>query len=167
MVEKNIDKLLEKFDSLDFQTDDITKILQINDSILPKELKEDLIEKLDFNLISNGTIASLVYKYMDMANKWPIDKIEKIFNSLDDLESRINFIIEQNSKLSDEEFLKFIGNLPEKYSKIKNLDGTQTVLENNNYNKNLIDILKDRKFITSSKKFGKDNIRLYIKDYIN
>lgn len=167
LVEKNIDKLLEKFDSLDFQTDDITKILQINDSILPKKLKEDLIEKLDFNLISNDIIASLVYKYMDMANEWPIDKIEKIFNFLDDLVLRINLIIEQNSKLSDEEFLKFIGNLPEKYSKIKNLDGTQTVLENNNYNKNLIDILKDRKFITSSKKCGKDNIRLYIKDYTN
>ncbi|MCZ6175075.1 hypothetical protein O6B97_08670 [Campylobacter ureolyticus] len=167
LVEKNIDKLLEKFDSLDFQTDDITKILQINDSILPKKLKENLIEKLDFNLISNGIIASLVYRYMDMTNEWPIDKIEKIFNFLDDLVLRINLIIEQNSKLSDEEFLKFIGNLPEKYSKIKNLDGTQTVLENNNYNKNLIDILKDRKFITSSKKCGKDNIRLYIKDYTN
>ena len=70
-------KLSKKFDSLDFQTDDITKILQINDSILPKKLKEDLIEKLDFNLISNDIIASLVYKYMDMANEWPIEKLKR------------------------------------------------------------------------------------------
>ena len=106
---------------------------------------------------------SFIWRILVISSVWK----SRLSNFLDNLVLRINLIIEQNSKLSDEEFLKFIGNLPEKYSKIKNLDGTQTVLENNNYNKNLIDILKDRKFITSSKKCGKDNIRLYIKDYTN
>ena len=86
-------------------------------------------------------------------------------SNLENLESKINLIVEQESELTNEELMEMINLLPEKYSKIGYLDGTQTLLPNKNYNKKFIELLVSREFITSYKLEKKnDEIRLFIKN---
>lgn len=165
LIEKNKHKLLKEFEGFEFQADDIIKILEINNSVLSDKTKTDLVEKIDFDLISNKTIAKLIYKYVDKTIIKSIYYTKKMLQVLDSLELKINLIVEQHSELNNDEFLEILEFLPEEYSKIKNLDGKQTVLKNNYYNKKLIDVLKNRKFITSAKDDKKNLIRLYIKDH--
>lgn len=166
LIEKNNTKLLEEFEKFEFDEDDIIKILEIDKSILSDKIKKDLIEKIDYDLILNKTIAKLIYKYVDKSIIKSINYTKRMLQTLETLESKINLIVEQNSEFNDKEFIEILELLPDKYSKIKNQDGKQTVIENNYYNKKLIEILKDRELITSAPvdKKEKNKIRLYIKD---
>ena len=166
LIEKNKTKLLDEFEKFGFDTNDLVKILEIDKSVLSDKIKEDLIEKIDYDLILDKTIAKLIYEYVDKSIIKSINYTKKMLETLESLESKINLIIEQNSEFNDEEFIEILELLPDEYSKIKNLDGKQTVVEDNYYNKKLIEILKDRKFITSAPddKKNKNKIRLYIKD---
>ncbi len=166
LIEKNKTKLLDEFEKFGFDTNDLVKILEIDKSVLSDKTKEDLIEKIDYDLILDKTIAKLIYQYVDKSIIKSINYTKKMLETLESLESKINLIIEQNSEFNDEEFIEILELLPDEYSKIKNLDGKQTVVEDNYYNKKLIKILKDREFITSATddKRNKNKIRLYIKD---
>lgn len=163
LIEKNKDKLLEEYENFEFDTDDIIKILEIDKGVISDAIKKDLIEKVDYALITNKNIAKLIYKYIDRTNKKPIEYIKQMLKNLESLESKVNLVIEQNNGLDDNQFIQILDFLPEEYSKIKNFDGKQTVLKDNYYNQKLTTILKDRGFITSDKPDKKDQIRLYIK----
>lgn len=162
-IEKNKNKLLEEFETFEFETDDIIKILEIDKGIVSDVMKKDFIEKVDYTLITNKNIAKLIYKYIDRTNIKPIEYTKPMLQNLESLESKINLIIEQNNGLDDNQFIQILDFLPEEYSKIKNFDGKQTVLKDNYYNQKFIAILKERGFITSDKPDKKDQIRLYIK----
>jgi DNA-dependent RNA polymerase auxiliary subunit epsilon len=54
--------------------------------------------------------------------------------------------------------------LPSEYQKIANQDGKQTILNDNNYNKEFIKLLKERNLITKDKSEKSKKIRLYIKN---
>lgn len=164
LIEKNKTKLLNEFEKFEFDTDDIVKILEINKAILSDNTKKELIEKIDYDLISNKIIAKLIYKYVDKSIIKSIHYTRKMLQALDSLESKVNLVVEQNSEFNDEEFIEILELLPLEYSKIKNLDGKQTVINDNHYNHKLIEILKNREFITSDKREKKNKIRLYIKD---
>ena len=164
LIEKNKDHLLEKFEQFEFDTEDIIKIL---DSFkISNSIKKDLIEEIDYDLIKNANIAKLIYKYVDKTIIKSIYYTKKMLLNLDSLESKINLVIDQNSEFNEEEFIEILELLPDVYKKIANLDGKQTVLNNNYYNKKLIEILKDRKFITKDKAEKRNAIRLYIKNKV-
>lgn len=164
LLVKNKTNLLDNFEEFDFTTDDIFKILEINDSVISNTIKKALTEKINYKQISNKNIANMIYKYTDKSISKPFEYVENMLNHLESIESKINLLVEQNNNLNDEEFIKLIGLLPEKYSKIKNHKGKQTILKNNYYNQKFIEILKQRKLITSSKSDKEDSIRLYIKE---
>jgi len=166
LIEKNQDRLLEKFEEFEFETDDLTKILQLDQNILPDSIKKDLVEKIDYDLISNTNIAKLIYKYVDKTIIKSIYYTKKMLLNLENLESKINLVVEQKSAFSDEELIEILQLLPDEYNKISNLDGKQTTLNDNYYNKKLIEILKDREFITNDKPEKKNKIRLYIKNRV-
>jgi len=74
-----------------------------------------------------------------------------MLENLESLESKVNLVIEQISKFNNEELIEILQLLPNEYSQIANLDGTETLLKNNQYNKKLIKILHDREFIINDK----------------
>jgi hypothetical protein len=164
LIEKNKDKLLEEFENFEFDTGDIVKILEIDKNIISDAIKKDLIEKIDYVLISNKNIAKLIYKYVDKTNIKPVEYAKQMLRNLESLESKVNLIIEQNDGLNDSAFVEILDFLPEEYLKIKNFDGKQTVLKDNYYNQRLVAILKQRSFITSDKPEKNNQIRLYIKN---
>jgi len=162
LIEKNKDHLLEKFEQFEFDTEDIIKIL--DSSKISNSIKKDLIEEIDYDLIKNANIAKLIYKYVDKTIIKSIYYTKKMLLNLNSLESKINLVVEQKSEFNDEELIEILQLLPDEYNKIANLDGKQTTLNENNYNKELIKLLKDRKFITKDKVEKRNKIRLYIKN---
>lgn len=162
LIEKNKDYLLEKFEQFEFDTEDIIKIL--DSSKISNSIKKDFIEEIDYDLIKNANIAKLIYKYVDKTIIKPIYYTKKMLLHLNSLESKINLVVEQKSEFNDEELIEILQLLPDEYNKIANLDGKQTTLNENNYNKELIKLLKDRKFITKDKVEKRNKIRLYIKN---
>ncbi len=166
LIEKNKNSLLEEFEKFEFETDDIIKILQLDRNILSDSIKKDLIEKIDYDLITNANIAKLIYKYVDKTIIKSIYYTKKMLLSLESLESKINLVVEQKSEFNDEELIEILQLLPNEYNKIANLDGKQTTLNENNYNKELIKVLKDREFITKDKVEKRNKIRLYIKNKV-
>lgn len=163
LIEKNKEKLLEEFENFQFDTDDITQILDMNNNTISPDIKKNLIEKIDYTLINNAKIAKLIYQYIDKTMKKPFDYVKIMLQNLKNLESRVNLIVEQNNGLDEKEFFEILDFLPVEYSKIKNLDGKETILTDTDYNQKLIKILKEKEFITSAKKEKKDQLRLYIK----
>lgn len=161
LIEKNIDKFLERYEEYILDEKDILKILE--NSNISKEIKVEIIQKLDYELISNKNIGILIYKFMNRKIKYSIDFLENLIKNLTTLEMQINIIVEQNQYLNEDEFMLLLNLLEKDYSKICNFDGKQTVLKDNYYNKNLIDILHFREFITKDKEDKDKTIRLYIK----
>lgn len=161
LIEKNIDGFLDKYDEYLLDEKDILKILE--NSNISKEIKVEIIQKLDYELISNKNIGILIYKFMNRKIKYTIDFLESLIKNLSTTEMQVNIIIEQNQYLNEDEFITLISLLENDYSKICNFDGKQTVLKDNYYNKKLIEILHSREFITKDKEDKDKTIRLYIK----
>lgn len=86
-----------------------------------------------------------------------------MLENLENLESKVNLVIEQISKFNNEELIEILQLLPDEYSQIANLDGTELILKNTQYNKKLIKILYDREFIINDE-IEKNKIKVYIKD---
>jgi hypothetical protein len=82
---------------------------------------------------------------------------------LENLESKINLIIEQKSEFNDEELIELLSLLPSEYQKIANQDGKQIILNDTNYNKAFIKLLQEYDLITTFKNEKNNKIRLYIK----
>ena len=164
LIEKNIDDYLEQFDEFSIDAEDLLKLLvstNVTDTI-----KKELIEKIDYDLISNENIAKLIYSYVDKTIIKSICYTKKMLEYLESLESKINLVTEQISEFNNEELIEILQLLPKEYSKIANLDRTQTTLVNNQYNKKLIAILYDREFITNDKPEKNNKIRLFIKNKV-
>lgn len=162
-VEKNVDDFIKDYSNFSIDNDDIIKLLE-SKGILEKN-KRDIIELIDSDFIDSPEISKHIYKYIDKKVIRIYNYIYNMVSNFEDIESKINLIVEQESGLNDTELTEIINLLPERYSKITRLDGTQTLLSNKNYNKSFIDLLTSREFITSSKLEKKnDEIRLFIKN---
>ena len=162
-IEKNIDDFIKDYSNFSIDSNDIIKLLESKD-ILEKN-KRDIIELLDYDFINSSKISKLIYENIDKRITKNYKYIKNMVSNLENLESKINLIVEQESELTNEELMEMINLLPEKYSKISYLDGTQTLLPNKNYNKKFIELLVSREFITSYKLEKKnDEIRLFIKN---
>ena len=163
-IEKNYNSLIDIFEELELEIDtsDIIEILE--SKIINSKIKKELIEKMNYELITNTEIASLIYKLKDKNMTSSIYYINNMVNSLGSIENRINIIVTENHQLTEEEFISLLNMLPLNYSKISGLDGKQTTLDDTNYNKALIKILYDRDFITYDKPEKKNKIRLFIKN---
>jgi arsenate reductase-like glutaredoxin family protein len=161
LIEKNKEKLLEKFEEFKFDADDIINILESSD--ISKSIKQELIEQVDYDLIANKTIANLIYKYVDKTVIKSSNYTKKMLEYLENLESKINLIIEQKSEFNDEELMELLSLLPSEYQKIANQDGKQITLDNTNYNREFIKLLQEYDLITTSKNEKNNKIRLYIK----
>lgn len=161
LIEKNIDKFLEKYDEYSLDEKDISKIL--DSLIITKKVKIEIIQKLDIALICNKNIGKQIYDFMDKKVKYSIDFLESLIKNLNTTEMQVNMIVEQNQYLNEDEFILLLNLLENDYSKICNFDGKQTVLKDNYYNKKLIEILHSREFITKDKEDKDKTIRLYIK----
>ena len=68
-------------------------------------------------LIANKTIANLIYKYVDKTVIKSSNYTKKMLEYLENLESKINLIIEQKSEFNDEELIELLSLLPKKYQK--------------------------------------------------
>lgn len=161
LVENNSSELIENFESLNFESSDIIKILESEN--ISSNIKEELVEKLDYSFVNTTTIADLIYKIKNKNLRLPIEYINNIVRYVSSVESKVNMIILNNNKLNEEELISLLNMLPKEYSKITYLDGKQTTIENTNYNRELISILENRNFITSQKNEKKNKIRLWIK----
>lgn len=161
LIEKNIDEYLDRYDEFLIDTDDLRKLL--NSSKITDSIKKDLIEMIDYDLISNKDIAKLIYSYIDKTIIKSINYTKKMLENLENLESKVNLVIEQISGFNNEELIEILQLLPDEYSQIANLDGTELILKNTQYNKKLIKILYDREFIINYK-IEKNKIKLEIKD---
>lgn len=162
-IEKNINDFITNYSSFNLDSNDIIKLLE-SKNILEKN-KRDIIELLDYDFINSSKISKLIYENIDKRITKNYKYIKNMVSNLENLESKINLIVEQESELTNEELMEMINLLPEKYSKIGYLDGTQTLLPNKNYNKKFIELLVSREFITSYKLEKKnDEIRLFIKN---
>ncbi len=160
-LEKNIDEFIDEYNSFNIDSDDIARLLETK--IVPAN-KRKLTDLVDYSLINTPRIAKLIYSNIDKNEIRSYEYIENMVSNLESTESKVNLIIEQQSGLSDDELIPLLQLLPDEYSKIANLDGKQTLLPNRDYNKNLIELLSLRGFITSHKPDKKDQTRLYIKD---
>jgi len=161
LIERNINDYLDKFDDFQIDTDDAIRLLESENIALT--IKKEIIEKIDFNLINNSQIAKLIYTYVDKTIIKSINYTKAMLKHLASLESRINLVVEQEEEFNEEELLDILRLLPEKYSKVSNLDGKQTVLNRTDYNQSLISLLDTRGFITKHKLDKANGIRLYIK----
>ncbi|MEV9527411.1 hypothetical protein AB0W38_02280 [Aliarcobacter butzleri] len=163
LIEKNIDKFLEKYEEYSLDGNDILKILESLN--ITKEIKIKIIQKVDYEFISNKNIGKLIYDFMDKRIKYSIDFLENLIQNLSTTEMQVNVIVEQNGYLSDDEFIQLLNLMKNEYSNITKLDGKKPLLNSNYYNKKLIEILKERNFITSSKEDEKNKvIRLFLKN---
>ena len=161
LIEKNINDYLDSYDEFDIDTEDLIKLL--NSSKITDGIKKELIEKIDYDLISNKDIAKLIYSYVDKTIIKSIYYTKKMLENLESLESRINLVIEQISEFNNEELIEILQLLPDEYSQIADLDGKEVILKNNQYNKKLIKTLYNREFIINDK-VEKNKIKLDIKD---
>jgi hypothetical protein len=164
LIEKFADELLEKFAEFEFDASDIIDIIRSEN--IKNPIKQALIEKSNIETIINENTADLVYKYVDKAIVKPLSYSIKMLQNLQSLELKINLVVGQKDSFNeDSELVEILKLLPVEYQKIANLNGKQTVLDNNKSNLALSEILKNRNFITKYK-FEKSNkkIRLYIKN---
>ena len=106
LIEENKEKLLERFEEFKFDADDIINILESSD--ISKSIKQELIEQVDYDLIANKTIANLIYKYVDKTVIKSSNYTKKMLEYLENLESKINLIIEQKSEFNDEELMELL-----------------------------------------------------------
>lgn len=162
LIENNIDDLIENYEAFGFDTNDIIKLLE-STKILPK-IKKEIIEKMDYNLISTPKIAKLIYSNIDKTIIKPYEYIKNMILQLESLEFKVNLLVEQQSELNDEELIGMLELMPEEYSKIAKLDGKHTVIVETDYNKTFIKLLYSREFITKDKPEKKNQIRLIIKN---
>ncbi|MCG3664544.1 hypothetical protein L5F09_02120 [Aliarcobacter butzleri] len=163
LIEKNIDEFLEKYDEYKLDEKDILKILE--SLVITKKVKIEIIQKLDVALICDKNIGKQIYNFMDKKVKYSIDFLENLIQNLNATEMQVNVIVEQNQYLSEDEFIQLLNLLNNEYSSTIKLDGKRPKLDSNYYNKKLIEILKERKFITDSKEDEKNKvIRLFLKN---
>ena len=95
-IEKNYNSLIDIFEELELEIDtsDIIEILE--SKIINSKIKKELIEKMNYELITNTEIASLIYKLKDKNMTSSIYYINNMVNSLGSIENRINIIVTEN-----------------------------------------------------------------------
>ncbi|MCG3658999.1 hypothetical protein [Aliarcobacter butzleri] len=162
LIEKNMDEFLEKYEEYSLDENDILKILE--SLVITKKVKIEIIQKLDVALICNKNIGKQIYDFMDKKVKYSIDFLENLIKNLNTTEMQVNMIVEQNQYLNEDEFILLLNLLENDYSNTIKLDGKRPKLDSNYYNKKLIEILKERKFITDSKEEKNKVIRLFLKN---
>lgn len=162
LIEKNINKFLEKYEEYSLDENDILKILESLN--ITKEIKIKIIQKVDYVFISNKNIGKQIYDFMDKKLKYSIDFLKNLIQNLSTTEMQVNVIVEQNQYLSEDEFIQLLNLLNNEYSNTIKLDGKRPKLDSTYYNKKLIEILKERKFITDSKEEKNKVIRLFLKN---
>ncbi|MFY4861524.1 hypothetical protein ACOTWK_01445 [Aliarcobacter butzleri] len=162
LIEKNINKFLEKYEEYSLDENDILKILESLN--ITKEIKIKIIQKVDYVFISNKNIGKQIYDFMDKKLKYSIDFLKNLVQNLSTTEMQVNVIVEQNQYLSEDEFIQLLNLLNNEYSNTIKLDGKRPKLDSTYYNKKLIEILKERKFITDSKEEKNKVIRLFLKN---
>lgn len=162
LIEKNINKFLEKYEEYSLDENDILKILESLN--ITKEIKIKIIQKVDYVFISNKNIGKQIYHFMDKKLKYSIDFLKNLIQNLSTTEMQVNVIVEQNQYLSEDEFIQLLNLLNNEYSNTIKLDGKRPKLDSTYYNKKLIEILKERKFITDSKEEKNKVIRLFLKN---
>jgi hypothetical protein len=161
-LEKNINKFIEEYSSFSVDSDDITKLLESNN--ISDKNKREIIELIDYDLISTPKIAKLIYSNIDKTIIKPYYYIKNMISQLESTESKVNLLVEQKSELNDEELVEMLELMPDEYSKIAKLDGKHTMILASDYNKKFIKLLYSREFITSDKPEKKNQIRLIIKN---
>ena len=119
---------------------------------------------MDYVFISNKNIGKQIYDFMDKKLKYSIDFLKNLIQNLSTTEMQVNVIVEQNQYLSEDEFIQLLNLLNNEYSNPIKLDGKRPKLDSTYYNKKLIEILKERKFITDSKEEKNKVIRLFLKN---
>ena len=131
--------------------------------------KGKIVETIDFDLITNNEIADLIYSFRDKTIIRAANYTRMMVQYLSTLERKITLIVEQIEEFNDQEFFETLRLLPyeekkNEYKKIEKLDGKQAIIKNTDYNRKFVEILKDRKFITSSKELSdKKRICLFLK----
>lgn len=160
-LEKNINQFIENYSSFSIDSDDITKLLESKN--VSDKHKKEIIELIDYDLISTPKIAKLIYSNVDKTVIRSYSYIKNMISQLESTESKVNLLLEQETELNDEELIEILKLMPDKYSQIAKLNGTQTVITDKDYNKKFVKLLHSRKFITSDKPEKKDQIRLFIK----
>ncbi|MDD2790915.1 MAG: hypothetical protein PHU40_09665 [Sulfurimonas sp.] len=161
-LEKNINKFIEEYSSFSVDSDDITKLLESNN--ISDKNKREIIELIDYDLISTPKIAKLIYSNIDKTIIKPYYYIKNMISQLESTEAKVNLLVEQKSELNDEELVEMLELMPDEYSKIAKLDGKHTMISASDYNKKFIKLLYSREFITSEKPEKKNQIRLIIKN---
>ncbi|HUH42004.1 MAG TPA: hypothetical protein VLZ29_02700 [Sulfurimonas sp.] len=161
-LEKNINKFIEEYASFSIDSDDITKLLESKN--ISDKNKREIIELIDYDLISTSKIAKLIYSNIDKTTIKPYYYIKNMISRLESTESKVNLLVEQQSELNDEELVEMLELMPNEYSKIAKLDGKHTMISASDYNKKFIKLLYSREFITSDKPEKKNQIRLIIKN---
>lgn len=160
-LEKYLDKFIENYDNFSIDSNDIAKLLESKN--ISDKHKKEIIELIDYDLISTPKIAKLIYSNVDKTVIRSYSYIKNMISQLESTESKVNLLVEQESELHNEELIEILKLMPDKYSQIAKLDGTQTVISDKDYNKKFVKLLHSRKFITSDKPEKKDQIRLFIK----
>jgi len=161
-LEKNINKFIEEYSSFSVDSDDITKLLESNN--ISDKNKREVIELIDYDLISTPKIAKLIYSNVDKTIIKPYGYIKNMISQLESTESKVNLLVEQQSELNDIELIEMLELMTDEYSKIAKLDGKHTIISGSDYNKRFIKLLYAREFITSDKPEKKNQIRLIIKN---
>lgn len=161
-LEKNINNFIEEYSSFRIDSDDITKLLESNN--ISDRNKRDIIELIDYDLISSPKIAKLIYSNVDKTIIKPYDYIKNMISQLESTESKVNLLVEQQSELNDVELIEMLELMPEEYSKIAKLDGKHTIISASDYNKRFIELLYTREFITSDKLEKKNKVRVITKN---
>ncbi len=161
-IEKNIDDFIKNYSKFSIDSNDIIKLLESKD-ILEKN-KRDIIELINYSFINNPKISKLIYKYIDKKVIRNYTYIYNMVSNLEDIEAKINLIVDQQNELMKEQLIGLIDLLPNEYSKITSFDGTEILLLNKNHNKKFIELLTSREFISSHKLEKNNKIRLFIKN---
>lgn len=161
-IEKNIDDFIKNYSKFSIDSNDIIKLLESKD-ILEKN-KRDIIELINYSFINNPKISKLIYKYIDKKVIRNYTYIYNMVSNLEDIEAKINLIVDQQNELMKEQLIGLIDLLPNEYNKITSFDGTEILLLNKNHNKKFIELLTSREFISSHKLEKNNKIRLFIKN---
>lgn len=161
-LEKYIEEFIKNNSDFSIDSDDITKLLESKN--ISDKHKKEIIELMDYDLISTPKIAKLIYSNIDKTIIRSYSYIKNMISQLESTESKVNLLVEQESELNDEELIEMLELMPDEYCKIAKLDGKQTVVSDKDYNKKFIKLLHSRNFITFDKpEEKKGKIRLFIK----
>ena len=146
LIKQNINYYIEHQDDYILESNEILDLLNSRITI---DYKIKIIENIQVEKLDNKELISEIGKYT-LRNSIILDKdiIEVIIKNQSDIEQNILFLINQMDSLSEKDTFELLNMIDKKYSDIT-IYGKHPKIENIEINRNLVEKLHKKNFISS------------------